>query len=245
MFLQTSSVIEKPVSQFKQGLNGGLSIAIGYMPVAITYGFLAKATGLSLFETVLMSLIVYAGASQYMALDMIAKSIGVFEVIFTTFIVNIRHMLMSASLNEKVVKERPWKKGIYAFGITDETFSVAAVQKEKLTTGYMFGLTLIAYSSWVCFSGVGYIIGSGLPAVFQEGMSIALYAMFIGLLVPSMKGSLKVVFLALIAAVFNSFFVLFELLSTGWAIVCSTLISAILIESIEVIRNKTGGNSNG
>jgi 4-azaleucine resistance transporter AzlC len=239
--LQTS-VIGKPISQFKQGLHGGLSIAIGYMPIAITYGFLAKATGLSLGETLLMSMIVYAGASQYMALDMIAKQMGMFEIIFTTFIVNIRHMLMTASLNEKVVKERSWKKALYAFGITDETFSVAAVQKEKLTTGYIFGLVLIAYSSWVCFSGVGHIIGAGLPDVFQEGMSIALYAMFIGLLVPSMKGSWKVVFLALLAAVFNSFFVLFQLLSSGWAIVCSTLISATLMECVEVIRKKTGGN---
>ena len=163
-----TGILKKPISQFKQGLQGGASIAIGYMPVAITYGFIAKTTGLSLAETLLMSLIVYAGASQYMALDMISKNIGMMEIILTTFIVNIRHLLMSASLNEKVEQERPWKKAIYAFGITDETFSVAAVQKGKITTSYMFGLTLIAYSSWVCFSGIGHIAGSSLPALFKK-----------------------------------------------------------------------------
>lgn len=231
-----TNVLDKPANQFKLGLQGGATIAIGYMPVAITYGFIAKTTGLTLGETILMSLIVYAGASQYMSLDMISKQIGVIEIILTTFIVNIRHLLMSASLNEKVEQDKPIKKALYAFGITDETFSVAAVQKEKLTTGYMFGLTFIAYSSWVCFSGVGYIVGASLPELFQEGMSIALYAMFIGLLVPSMKGSRKVVFLATVAALFNSLFVMTEVLSTGWAIVCSTLISSCLVELIILLK---------
>lgn len=233
-----TSILENTTNQFKQGLQSGISIAIGYMPVAIAYGFLAKTTGLSFWETMLMSMIVYAGASQYMALDMIAKSVGMIEIILTTFIVNIRHVLMSASLNEKVEKDRPIKKAIYAFGITDETFSVAAVQKEKITTGFMFGLTLIAYSSWVCFSGVGFIVGASLPEVFQEGMSIALYAMFIGLLVPSMKGNWKVVFLAAVAAAFNSVLIGFSILSTGWSIVCSSLISAILIEGIETLKQR-------
>ncbi len=235
-----SGFAEKIADPFKQGLQGGISIAIGYMPVALTYGFIAKTTGLSLLETVLMSMIVYAGASQYMALDMISKQIGMFEIIFTTFIVNIRHLLLTASLNEKVEQDKPWKKAIYAFGVTDETFSVAAVQKEKLKTGYMFGLTIIAYSSWVLFSGIGYLAGSSLPGLFQEGMSIALYAMFIGLLVPSMKGNKKVIFLAVLAALFNSLFVISGALSAGWSIVLSTLISATLIEVIVFLRKRKG-----
>lgn len=240
-----TNVLEKPVSQFKTGLQGGVSIAIGYMPIAITYGFIAKTTGLSLGETLLMSIIVYAGASQYMALDMISKQIGIIEIIFTTFIVNIRHLLMTASLNEKVEQDRPWKKAVYAFGITDETFSVAAVQKEKLSTGYMFGLTLIAYSSWVCFSGIGFVVGSSLPELFQEGMSIALYAMFVGLLVPSMKGSRKVIFLAVVAALFNSLFVVTGFFSTGWAIVISTLLSSCLVEVVILLRKGKGDEVNG
>lgn len=233
-----STAVSNHINYFKQGIQSGLSIAIGYMPIAITYGFIAKSTGLSLFETVLMSLIVYAGASQYMALDMIAKQIGMVEIIFTTFIVNIRHFLMTASLNEKVEKDHPIKKAIYSFGITDETFSVAAVQKGTLTTSYMFGLTLIAYASWVGFSGIGFLIGASLPELFQEGMSVALYAMFIGLLVPSMKGSMKVLYLAVTAAAFNSVFVLYEFLSTGWAIVISTLLSSVLVELIVTIRGR-------
>ncbi|MCU9612489.1 AzlC family ABC transporter permease [Caldibacillus lycopersici] len=238
-----ATAVHRPLHQFKLGLQAGVSIAIGYMPIALTYGFLAKTTGLTLSETLLMSLLVYAGAAQYMALDMIAKQIGVIEIIFTTFIVNIRHLLMAASLNEKVESDRPVKKALYAFGITDETFSVAAVEKGKLTTGYMFGLTIIAYLSWVCFSGLGFVVGASLPDIFQEGMSVALYAMFIGLLVPSMKANIKVVFLAVVAALFNCLFVFLEVLSSGWAIVLSTLLSALLVELIVWLKSEYGGST--
>ncbi len=233
-----STTVNNQTSHFKIGLSSGISIAIGYMPIAFTYGFIAKTTGLSLVETLLMSLIVYAGATQYMALDMLAKQVGAIEIVFTTFIVNIRHLLMSASLNEKVERDARWKKAIYAYGITDETFSVASVQHGKLTSSYMFGLNLIAYFSWVFFSGVGYLAGSSLPGLFQEGMSIALYAMFIGLLVPSMKKSVKVIFLAVFAAVLNSFFIGLDIFSTGWSIVFATIISSVFVEGIIWLRKK-------
>lgn len=233
-----ASVPKVKYTEFRRGLQEGMSIAIGYAPIALTYGLLAKTTGLTLFETVLMSLVLYAGASQYIALNMFALGTGAAEMILTTFIVNIRHFLMSASLNEKVEEEIPWKKAIYAFGVTDETFSVAATKTETVSTGYLFGLNLIAYMSWVVFSGVGFGIGSGLPQVLQESMAIALYAMFIGLLVPSLKKSVKVACLALLAAVFNSIFVFSEIISKGWAIVVATLLSAILVEIVETMKRR-------
>ena len=227
---------KKEASQWKKGFQAGLPIAIGYMPIAMAYGFIAKSTGLSFLETIFMSAFVYAGASQYMALDMIAKGIGMIEIVLTTFIVNIRHLLMSAALNEKTEKDSLWKKAVYAFGITDETFSVAAMQREKLSAGYMVGLNFIAYGSWVFFSGLGYVIGSALPDFFQQGMSVALYAMFIGLIVPSMKENRKVVFLAFMSAIFNSCFISAGLLSAGWSIVLSTLLSAFLVEMVLWMR---------
>lgn len=234
-------VMNKQSSQFKQGLQSGFSIAIGYFPIALTFGLLAKTTGLTLIETVLMSLIVYAGASQYIALSLISLGTGVFEIILTTLIVNIRHFLMSASLNEMAEDDQMGKRMVYSFGITDETFSVAATNRDTVTTGYMFGLTSIAYLSWVINSGIGYAIGANLPKTLQESMSVALYAMFIGLLVPSLKKSVKVVYLAVLAASFNTIFTLGEWLSTGWSIVVATLLSAIIIEVVNSIKLGQGG----
>lgn len=233
------TAVEGEVPQFRQGIQAGVSIAIGYAPIALTYGLLAKTTGLSMAETVLMSLIVFAGASQYIALNLLALGTSAFEIILTTFIVNIRHFLMSTALNEKSDEsDGLLKKAGYAFGLTDETFSVAATKQGTVTAGYMFGLNLTAYSSWVICSGLGHLFGASLPQTLQESMSVALYAMFIGLLVPSMKGARKVIYLAVVAACFNSIFSVTEALSSGWSIVVSTLISSFLIEFIEYTKQK-------
>ncbi|MGG3799362.1 AzlC family ABC transporter permease [Metabacillus fastidiosus] len=235
----TSASLEKKQSNFVHGLQAGISIAIGYMPAALTFGLLAKSTGLTLYETVLTSLIVFAGAAQYIFLSLLAVGTGAIEIIFTTFIVNIRHFLMSASLSEKIESDHLWKKALYSFGLTDETFSVASLKSGKVTTGYMFGLILISYSSWVINSGLGHVIGASLPKIIQESMSIALYAMFIGLLIPTLKKQRKVLFLAVTAAVFNSICVATGYISTGWGIVISTIAAAVLIEFIYLkgVRN--------
>lgn len=218
-------------SDFLKGLQAGISIALGYMPAAMTFGLLAKGNaGLSLIETVGMSLFVFTGAGQYIALNLIAVQATAFEIIFTTFMVNIRHLLMGAYLSNKVEPAPAWKKAIYSFGITDETFAMSSAQKGALSTSFMYGLVLMSYSSWVINSGVGYVAGALMPVALQESMGVALYAMFVGLLVPSLKKSRKVVSLALIAAILNS--VLITFLSIGWSIILSSLIASIIVEAV-------------
>ncbi|PPA72387.1 AzlC family ABC transporter permease [Jeotgalibacillus proteolyticus] len=227
-------------SEFKSGLHAGMSIAVGYMPIALTFGLLAKTTGLSLAETVLMSLLVFAGASQYISLSLIAAGVGIAVIIFNTFIVNIRHFLMSASLNEKMEKDSLGKKALYAFGLTDETFSVIATREGKSTTSFAFGVMLIAYGSWVINSGIGHLIGASLPVFLQAAMSIALYAMFVGLLIPSVKKSVKVFYLALTAGALNSILTLSGALEAGWSIIAATLVSSIIVEVVLLARRRAG-----
>lgn len=220
----------EPLFSFMEGVKAGFPIALGYLPVALTFGLLSKTTGLSLVETIGMSIFVFAGASQFMALQMFAAGTSGIEIILATFIINIRHLLMSASINERVGKEHPLKKIVYAFGITDETFSVASLYKGRLNAAFMFGLILMAYGSWVICSGAGFAVGASLPAILQNSMSIALYALFIGLIVPSLKKHRKIVYLFVFAAFFNTIGVFF--LSTGWSIVTSTLLSSVFVEML-------------
>ncbi|WP_026675442.1 AzlC family ABC transporter permease [Alkalihalobacterium bogoriense] len=229
--MNTATVQKRPNSAVYKGLMAGVGIAIGYTPAAITFGLLAKSTGLSFIETFAMSVFVYAGAAQYMALNLIAIGTGAFEIIFTTFIVNIRHLLMSASVSEKLVDTHPIKKAGLAFGITDEVFAVTTTQEGKMKAAFLFGVALIAYSSWVINTAIGYYVGAILPDSLQQSMAIALYAMFIALLMPSLKKHRKVVSLAILAALLNSIFSLF--LPTGWSIICATVGSSIAIELIE------------
>lgn len=225
-------------SEFKDGLAAGTGIAIGYVPAALTYGLLAKSAELTFIETMSLSIFVFAGAAQYIALSLITIGTGVFEIVLTTFILNIRHFLMSAALNEKAEEEAMWKKAAYSFGVTDETFSVAAMKSGSIHSSFMAGLILISYSSWVLGSGLGFVAGNAMPPVVQESMGIALYAMFIGLLVPSLKTSLKAVILAVTAAVLNCIFTYSGALSSGWAIIISTLIASISIEVAGQVRRK-------
>ena len=226
-------------NQFSAGLKAGSSIAIGYFPVALTFGLLAKTAGLSLFEATAMSMFVYAGAAQYMSLSLIAAAVDPLLIVMSTFIVNIRHFLMTASLNEKMQPAPKAVKAVYAFGITDESFSVLATsKKEKIETSFAFGVTIIAYGSWVIFTAVGHVIGANLPVFLKAAMAIALYAMFIGLLVPSMKGNRKVVMLAGSAAVLHCILYVVGL-STGWSILVATLVSSIVVEMVYAGRGKS------
>jgi 4-azaleucine resistance transporter AzlC len=226
--------LKQPLT-FAEGVRSGLMIAIGYIPVAFTFGLLAKSTGLSLYETLLMSAIVFAGASQYMSLSLLAAQSSAMEIILTTFVINVRHFILTTTLNEIVEKDKWLKKAIYAFWVTDESFSVAAVRNERLSTSYMMGLGLIGYICWVSFSVIGHLSGSQLPAVIQESMGIALYALFIVLLFPSVKKHQKALWLACCAGLIHLFIYSSQLMSTGWAIVCATLLSSVVIEFAETL----------
>ena len=225
-------------SDFKEGIQAGISIAIGYFPIALTFGLLAKSSGLSLGEALSMSILVYAGASQYTALNLLSLGTGTIGIIVATFILNIRHLLMATTIQLKSANEPLWKKVIYSFGITDETFSVASFKKGKITAGYMFGLGGIAYISWVLCTGIGYLFGASLPKGIQESMSIALYAMFIALLMPALMKSRKILILACMGAILNTLLSVTGLLSTGWSIIVATLLSAFLVEWVYSVIDK-------
>ncbi|MGY4689500.1 AzlC family ABC transporter permease [Salibacterium sp. K-3] len=211
-------------------MKDGSSIALGYVPAAVTFGFIAQTIHLTAVETLFMSMFVFAGAAQYMALSLLAAGTGAFEIIFTTFIVNIRHFLMSASLNEKALPDHPLKKAGYAFGITDEVFAVTSMKDGALSSAYIYGVFLISYVSWVVFSGAGHNLGDLLPPILQQSLTFALYALFIALLTPSLKKHRKVILLACLAAVCNSLLSLW--MAEGWALILSVLLAASLVESI-------------
>ena len=218
------------IQMFRKGLVTGFPIMLGYLPVAITYGVLAKQGGMSLLELTMMSGLVYAGASQFMAVNMIAVSASVMEIVIATFVLNFRHFVMSLSFMNRLRNvERKWKLPL-SLGLTDEAFAVSAFHpkeaNQKHGAFFYFGIILIAYLSWVFGSLLGGLLGDVIPANLSQSMGIALYAMFIGLLIPSVKRNMKVGLIALIAMMIN--FICVELgLSSGWAIVIGTVLGGM------------------
>lgn len=215
-------------SEWREGMIAGLPIVIGYIPIAMAFGMLAKTTGISMMDSFLFSAIVFAGASQFMALSLLSVGAGMGEIILTTLLVNLRHLLMSASLATKIEKEAKKWIPFISFGVTDETFLATSFKEGQVTKTFMLGLQLVSYCAWVGGTVLGYWAGKLLPEIMQNSMQIALYAMFAAILIPEAKKSYKVVVLALFAGLLNTFFTYFQFFPKGWNIVLSIIfVSAV------------------
>lgn len=211
----------------QRGVIAGLPIMLGYLPIALTYGVLASQTGMTNIELTLMSVLVFAGAAQFLAVGMVAAGTGIIEIIIATFILNLRHFVMSLSFVNRLRNIALKAKIPLTLGLTDETFTVSALYKReaKESHGAWFYASLIlsAYISWVGGSFLGGMLGDVMPARISESMGIALYAMFIGLLIPSVKGNARVAGVALLAMFIN--FLCQSLgMNQGWAIVLGTIL---------------------
>jgi 4-azaleucine resistance transporter AzlC len=216
-----------PASGYLGGLKKAIPIIIGYCTVAMAFGLLARTRGLSNMESGGMSLIVFAGASQFIALNLLSGGTAFFEIIIATFFLNLRHLLMSASLSLHF-KSFPLPAKIFlAFGITDETFAIASTDLNSITPASMAGLETGAYLSWFGGTMAGYYLGTALPPSLQAAMALALYALFTALLLPQIKHSLKLAALALSAAVLNSILVVAIGLPVGWSFVLAMLATSL------------------
>ncbi len=176
---------------FGYGLRTGTPIAVGYIPSALACGILCKTAGLTSFESLFMSLIVFAGASQFVALNLLVIGSSVPEIVFATAVLNMRHIMMSSSIARRLVPGiGPLKKAWICFELTDESFSIASIQRETLLApDFMFGLNIVGHFTWVTGTVLGYYGTSVMPQNIQDSMGIALYALFIGLLLPSVRKS--------------------------------------------------------
>src|SRR5699024_806990 len=206
-----------------------LPIMIGYLPIALTYGVLAKQAGMSLLELTLMSVMVYAGASQFMGANMIAVGAGAVEIIIATFVLNFRHFVMSLSFMNHMRDFSIKQKLPLSLGLTDESFAVSALHTKEVEhkhgSYFYMALFLTAYISWITGSFIGGVLGEIIPEQLSQSMGIALYAMFIGLLIPSVKKEWKVGLIAIIAMLINS--IASQFVSSGWAIVLGTVFGGL------------------
>ena len=216
-------------SAFLRGAKMALPIVLGYFPLATAYGILAYQVGLSVMETTAMSLLVYAGASQFMAVNMLSLGAAGVEIVLACFMVNIRHIVMSMALLQRYRHIFPFGRRWAALGTTDETFallSFAPIRHGKGSDGYFLaGVMLTAYLSWVSGSFFGSFLSANVPAIGSTSsaasMGMALYAMFIGLLVPGLKRQPAMVPTALAGAGICTAFT--PVWGSGWAIALGTL----------------------
>mgnify|MGYP006160356567 FL=1 len=180
------------LQQFLYGCRDSIPMIVGILPFGLIYGALASLAGLSLGQALGMSLLVYAGSAQFIAISLLTLGSGMVVILLTTLVVNLRHVLYSAALQPYVGKlSQRWRVPL-AFGLTDETFAV--VQRRYLARGmtehgqwYHAGVALALYLSWVSSSLVGALFGQNVPNLAGWGLDFAMLATFIGIVVPALR----------------------------------------------------------
>lgn len=215
-------------NDIRKAVSISLPVGIGYISIAIAFGLLARNAGISLLDTFLFSAVLFAGASQFMAIELISLGTPIVGIAISVFLLNLRLLVMATSLGVKTEKINKKAMPLLGLLLTDESFSILSFTKNELTTTYSLLVEIIPYLFWVGFSVVGYLVGDILPEKIEMSLGIGLTAMFIALLVPSVKKSFRGLVISLIAAIIYAIIFYTNVLETGWDIVIGILISTAI-----------------
>jgi 4-azaleucine resistance transporter AzlC len=219
------------------GAGAALPIVMGYVPVGFAFGVLAQKAGISPFNTLMLSIMVYAGSAQLIAAGLIGAGAGLWTLVITTFIVNLRHMLMSAALSPYFRDWKKWQQAVFAFELTDESF---AVHSARFARGHFdkvetITVNMTAQVSWVVGTILGMTAGMLIQDVKPLGIDFALPAMFIALLVLQTRYRTQAL-VALLAGFLS--LGLMQAGLTSWNVILATIVAAALGVIVERWTNK-------
>lgn len=220
------------IYNFKNGIKDGIPVALGYLAVSFSFGIVAKTSGLTIFQAVLMSATNVTSAGQFAGLGLISASASYMELAVTQLIINLRYSLMSCAVSQKIdFKTSFFHRFFIGFGITDEIFGLSVCKKGCLNPFYNYGLMSIAIPSWILGTLFGVISGNILPEKVINALSIAIYGMFIAIIIPPAKENrllTGVIMISMISSfIFTKLPILNEISSGFKIIILSTLISGI------------------
>lgn len=218
------------MKEYIKGLKGGIPICLGYISVSFAFGIMATRGGLSLLQAVIISLTNLTSAGQFAGIDIINSNGGLFELAIATFIINIRYLLMSLSLSQRIEPQTGTvKRLIMSFGITDENFALSMQRMGDISFPYFFGIMTLPVIGWTLGTFLGGFAGSVLPEDVRLALGMAIYAMFIAIIVPPAKNSKPVLFVILIAVAVSCIISITPVLcslSGGWRVIISTITAA-------------------
>ena len=227
---------------FKMGLYNGITIGLGYLSVAFAFGIFATNSGLGILESVFISMFNVTSAGQLAAVPIISSGGSVFELFLTEVVINSRYSLMSVSLSQKFGDSvRLRDRLIFGFMNTDEVFAVAVSKPASVSRKYMYGLIIAPFVGWTVGTLFGAVAGNILPDVLVSSLGIAIYGMFIAILMPEVRRE-KSTMLAVIAATALSclFFYLPQLskIQGGFVIIIVSVLTSLVFALIRPIDNE-------
>lgn len=215
---------------YKMGMKNGIPIGLGYFAVSFTLGIAAKKAGMSAMQASLMSAVMLASAGQFAGIGMIAAGAGFGEIIVTEIVVNLRYLLMSSALSQKINRELPfYHRLLMAYEVTDEIFGIAMSVEGKLHPAYMYGAVTVAAPGWVLGTFLGSVIGMVLPGRVMSALSVALYGMFLAIVIPPSRKSrmvCAVVILSMFTSTLFSILPVLKEISSGFQIIILTVVLA-------------------
>ena len=216
---------------FKKGFKNGIPIFLGYLAVSFTFGIAAKEGGLTTWQAVLISATNITSACQFADLTVISSASSYIEMALTQLVINLRYCLMSSSLSQRFdIKMKPYHRFLIAYGVTDEIFGVSSAYiHENVPPAYCYGLIAAAFPGWVLGTALGAISGDILPPSVLSALGVALYGMFIAIIVPPAKNNkvlLGIVIISMLASLIFAVTPLLKEISSGFRVIILTVVIA-------------------
>ena len=233
---------------FMKGLRSGLPIMLGYLSVSFSFGMIAVGAGMSIGQAAFMSLANITSAGQFAGLEIIAAGGSMLELALTQLVINMRYALMSLSLSQRLDDSMTVpRRMIFAYCNTDEVFAVASGQPGLVGKDFLYGLILTPILGWTLGTALGAAAGTWLPAVIRDALGVALYGMFIAIVMGPAKKNRPVRVCALMAAALSCVIYYtpgLRNISSGFSIIiCAVVVSAVCAWRFPIVPDRSGEGS--
>lgn len=218
------------IQDWKQGLRDGIPIALGYLSVSFTFGLMAAEAGLAWWQAVLISFTNLTSAGQFAGLDIMISGGALIEMALTQLVINLRYALMSLSLSQKLDKKFGTGSRLgLGFFMTDEIFGVAASRAKRISRSYFLGLAALPMLGWSAGTLAGALLGAVLPPAIQAALGIAIYGMFLAIIIPQARDDsrfLKVILIAILLSLAFRYLPILKQVSSGFSIILCSVAAA-------------------
>jgi len=217
---------------YLRGLKDGIPIALGYFVVSFTLGITARVAGITALQSFILSVTNFSSAGEKAAIDVIEADSGYLEMALTMVIINLRYLLMSAALSQKFSPDTPFYHRFFvAFGVTDEIFGISVSRPGYLNPMYSYGAITLTNPAWACGMVLGVVSGNIMPGRLLSAMTIALYGMFLAIIIPQMRENKVIRVIVPLSMILSAAFTLLpglKLITPGYRVIILTVaISAV------------------
>lgn len=237
---------QNKIEAYQKGLKLGIPIGIGYFSVSFAFGMMAVSSGLSPLFALAISMTNLTSAGQFAGIQVIASKGTFLEMSLTMLMINARYFLMSLALSQRVSKKLTnVQRGLMSFCVTDEIFAVSSMEQEPISSWYWLGLMTMPYIGWCGGTLLGALISGILPTSLQDALGIALYGMFIALIIPAAKHSspiMMTILLAIGVSCILYYVPVFKEISSGFSVIIVTLIASGVMAYISPIKEEEESN---